>query len=93
MLQEVSGAMQQILDCAGLEKDKEALLKADIEDLVTAADRQNQDSEMHQTKQEISSIFYDLYYAVFLYSQRRPLPLAAELFLNYAFLEGSFSPS
>lgn len=87
MLQEVSGAMQQILDCAGLEKDKEALLKADIEDLVTAADRQNQDSEMHQTKQEISSIFYDLYYAVFLYSQRRPLPLAAELFLNYGFLD------
>ncbi len=87
MLQEVSGAMQQILDCAGLEKDKEALLKADIEDLVTAADRQSQDGEMHQTKQEISSIFYDLYYAVFLYAQRRPLPLAAELFLNYGFLD------
>lgn len=87
MVQEVSGAMQQILNCAKLEKNKEDLLRIDVEDLVAAKDRQSQDSEMRQTKQEITSIFYDLYYAVFLYSQQNSLPLAAELFLNYGFLD------
>lgn len=84
---ELTGSMQQILECSKLENEKKARLQADIEYLFKASDRQSQEDEMRQTKREIASLFYELYYQVFLYSQKQKLPKAAELFLNFGFLD------
>lgn len=84
----LKNSLNQILEVGQLEKEKEIQLKNAVEYLLAAPDRMSQSDEMRKKKREIATVFYDLYYNVFLYSKTvDSVPKAVDLFLNFGYID------
>lgn len=84
----LKNSLQQILTYGAIATEQEQKFRAAIEYLINAKDRMLIDDDMRRMKKEIASVYYVLYYHVFLKSKRNlELPKAIELFLDFGYVD------
>ena len=87
-VESLKDSLGQILRFANLKEDRAAKFKADMEQFLKEGDRLSTTAEMRNLKKEISSVFYELYEAVFFRAYgREELPKAVELFLAFGYVD------
>lgn len=84
----LAGSLQQILTFSRWEERRASAFRAAVETFAGLPDRLSTDDTVRKLKREISKLFFDLYQDVFLraYTEKK-LPMAVELFLEYAFVD------
>lgn len=88
MLDSMMGSLQQIIKFSKLEKEKGIRLTKAMNAFAGLTDRLSAEGEVRDLRKEISTLFFELYEAVFkLAHVTKELPLPVNLFLNYAFLD------
>lgn len=87
-LEDLRGALDQILDYAELEEEQADALRKDIEEFQALGDKFATDDTARNLRRSILKVYYDLYKKVFLrdYHSTEETPIAIDLFLRYGFL-------
>ena len=84
----LSGSLHQILEFAEWKDDKAEAFRVAVERFIGLGDRLSAEDTVRKLKREISKLFFDLYQDVFLHAYvAKTLPLAVELFLDYAYVD------
>lgn len=84
----LSGSLQQILAFAAWTEEKAEVFRTAVERFIESEDKLSTEDTMHKLKRDISKQFFDLYQDVFLQAYTmKTLPMAVELFLDYAFVD------
>ena len=84
----LSGSFQQILTFSEWGEEKAAEFRTAIERFIQLEDRLSTEDAVRKLKRQISKLFFDLYQDVFLRAYAaKSLPMAVELFLDYAFVD------
>lgn len=85
---ELKGALQQILGYSTLEKDVLLSFANNIEYFVSITDRLAMDDKTREVKRNITKTFYSLYENIFLLSYgKQTVPKVIDLFLNFGFID------
>lgn len=85
---ELAGALEQILDYAGLDVEKTLTLKESVQQFIQMKDKFATDDDARTLRRSIIKIYYELYEKVFLkdFQSQEDTPLVIDLFLRYGFL-------
>ena len=84
----LSGSLQQILAFAAWTEEKAEAFRTAVERFIESEDKLSIEDTMRKLKRDISKQFFDLYQDVFLKAYTmKTLPMAVELFLDYAFVD------
>jgi len=84
----LSGSLQQILAFAAWTEEKAEAFRTAVERFIESEDKLSTEDTMRKLKRDISKQFFDLYQDVFLKAYTmKTLPMAVELFLDYAFVD------
>jgi hypothetical protein len=85
---ELQGALEQIMDYGGLEAEKAATLRSDMDAFAALNDKFATDDEARNLRRSIIKVYYELYQNVFLkdFQSEEDTPLVIDLFLRYGFL-------
>lgn len=85
---ELSGALDQILDYSELESDKAMSLRSAIEAFQAMPDKFATDDDARNLRRSIVKVYYELYEKVFLkdFHSEEDTPLVIDLFLRYGFI-------
>lgn len=87
-MKKLEGALEQILEDAGLDDEKTKKFRDAVEALVKVTDRMSGDDNVRGIKRLISSVYYDVYEALFIkYYTEETLSVASELLLDYGFVD------
>lgn len=87
-LEELDGALDQILEVAELEEEQEKEFRRLIREFIDLPDKSSTEDEARTLRRGILKIYYDLYEKVFLYDyqQEEDSSLAIDFFLRYGYL-------
>lgn len=87
-MDELVGALDQILDYAGMDGEKTQTFRESIQNFVQMKDKFATDDDARALRRNIIKIYYELYQRVFEkdYKAAEDTPLVIDLFLRYGFL-------
>lgn len=85
---ELSDALEQILEYSELEGEKADSLRGDIEKFIAMPDKFSTEDNARALRRSILKVYYDLYKKVFLkdFHSAEQTPIVIDLFLRYGFL-------
>lgn len=85
---ELDGALEQILEYSELDDEKAATLRKDMEAFEKLADKFSTEDEVRNLRRSITKVYYDLYRKVFLkdFAAQEDTPIVIDLFLRYGLL-------
>lgn len=87
-IDELEGALDQILDYSELESEKAMQLRSDIEAFAALSDKFSTEDDARNLRRSIVKVYYELYHKVFIrdFQSREDTPVVIDLFLRYGFL-------
>lgn len=87
-MDELTGALEQILDYADMDGEKTQTFRESIDAFGAMQDKFATDDESRTLRRNIIKIYYELYQKVFLrdFNSKEDTPLVIDLFLRYGFL-------
>lgn len=94
ILSELSGSLNAILDFSGLDSDKAASFRQNVNAYKTMPDRSAMDDDCCRLRRKLTDEFYALYSAVFERSVNSPsLPMAVKMFLYFGYVDEELAGS
>lgn len=87
-LEELDGALDQILSVAELDSEQESSFRNYIQEFIDLPDKGSTEDDVRTLRRNIIKIYYDLYEKVFLYDYRQggDSSLAVDFFLRYGYI-------
>ena len=87
-IDELDGALEQILDYSELDADKAMSLRSGVEAFQALPDKFATDDDARNLRRSIIKVYYELYEKVFLkdFHSQKETPIVIDLFLRYGFL-------
>ena len=81
--------LANILAFAGKSEDEIEQIRKDVEEFRNLPDMFSMDNEAYQIRRKITSVFYDIYYQVFMNAvkSKTELTTSVKMFLNFGFLD------
>ena len=86
--EDMTGALQTILEYSGLDEEKSAMFKQLIADYKALKDRSSPDDGVRRMRRQIADIFFDIYEGAFFRSLADTnIPLVLKMFFYYGFID------